>query len=230
MSLPPDQPMTRHQVWAAASRCRAAEGRSWQVLTDHQDWGSPPLVLPGAPAAWYQLAAAGGWQAVVADTCHAMAHDIVTARCEGRSGLTAEWCSLPFSVPVLCAAATGAGVHALQTSVQAATAEGLPLRRMVVALVAIGDGRPPPAVRAAATMLQPYVSAVVHVPYDSGIRTHGMRDADRLKPRSVEAASELARAVLASAHGTWGAVLPPAPVPAEFPTALPARPDFEGVA
>ncbi|MCC3771810.1 hypothetical protein K6I34_004930 [Streptomyces sp. UNOC14_S4] len=232
-SVPPDVPMTRRQVLAAASRCAAPGGREWHVLTDHQEWSGAPLALPEDPAAWYQLAAATGRQAVVADTAHPVAHDIVAAQCEGRPALTAGWFALPFSVPVFCAAATGGGVHALQTAVQAATAAGLPLHRAVVALVATGDGRFPAPVRAAATMLQSRVSAVVEVPHDPHVRSHGMRDAHRLKPRTAEAGDRLARAVLAAAHATWGEPLPPAPVPAAAavpPAPLTARPIPEGVA
>lgn len=236
MSVPPYHPITRHQVLEAASRCSAPGGRSWQVLTDHQAWSSPPLQLPTDPAAWYQLAAAGGWQAVVIDTGHAVAHDIVSARTEGQLGQTAGWCSLPFSVPVLCAAATGPGVQLLQTAVKAASAEGLPLQRMVVALVAIGEGRLPAPVKAAATMLQSQVSTVVQIPFEPHIRTHGLRDADRLKSRVLEASSALVHAVLASAHQSWGEPLPPAPVPADTaapspsrPTARPAQPAPEGM-
>jgi hypothetical protein len=217
ISIPPTHPTTRRQVLAAASLCRGPDGHSWQVLTDHQEWSSPPLSLPSAPAAWYQLAAAGGWQSVVVDTPHLVAHDIVTARCQGHTGLTASYCSLPFAVPVLCAAATGPGVQALQTAVKAASAEGLPLQRMVVALVAIGDGRLPAPVRAAATMLQARVSAIIHVPFEAHIRTHGMGNAGRLKGRALEAGSALARAVLTSAQDSWGNPLPPAPVPAAVP-------------
>jgi hypothetical protein len=232
-SVPPHLPITRRQVLAAASRCRAPGGHDWQVLTDHQEWSSPQLPLPWEPAAWYQLAAAGGWQAVVADTGFPVAHDIVTARCERRAGMTAAWCSLPFSIPVLCAAATGPGVQALQTAVKAASAEGLPLQRMVVALVATGAGRLPAPVRAAATMLQSRVSAVVNVPYEQHIRTYGMADANQLKTSAVDAGSELVRAVLASAHSAWGEPLPPAPAPAaaaaSHPSARPARPAPEEV-
>ncbi|WP_371801575.1 hypothetical protein OHA38_43445 (plasmid) [Streptomyces sp. NBC_01732] len=184
------------------------------MLTDHQEWSSPSLPLPWNPAAWYQLAAAGGWQAVVADTAYSMAQDIVTARCEGSVGLTAAWCALPFSVPVLCATATGPGIQALQTAVKAAAAEGLPLQRMVVALVATSAGRLPAPVRAAATMLQSRVSAVVSVPYEQRIRTYGLTDADRLKSGAVDAGFDLAHAVLASAVSVWGEPLPPAPAPA----------------
>ncbi|MGW2600040.1 hypothetical protein [Streptomyces klenkii] len=224
LSVPPDQGMTRRQVIGAASVCRGRDGAGWHVLTDHQDWSAAPLTLPEAPAAWYQLAAAGGWQAVVADTTHPIAHDTVSARHMGRAGLSAEWCHLPFAVPVLCAAATGWGMHTLQTAVQAATAEGLPLHRAVVSLVATAEGRLPAPVRAAMTMLQSRVAAVVIVPHDPHIRSHGMRDADRLKPRTAEAGAELARAVLASAGGTWGEPLPPAAVPAA--TAAPTTPGF----
>lgn len=213
-SVPPDRELTRRQVLAAASTCRTPHGATWHVLTDHQEWNESPLALPEAPAAWYQLAAAGGWQAVVADTTHSVADDIVSARHTGSPSLSAAWCALPFAVPVLCAPATGPGVHALQTAVQAAMAEGLPLHRAVVALAATSDGRLPAPVRAAATMLQSRVAAVISVPHDPHIRSHGMRDAARLKPRVSEVGAELARAVLASAHGTWGEPLPPAPVPA----------------
>lgn len=190
---------------------------AWQVLTDHQEWSSPPLHLPTAPAAWYQLAAIGGWQAVIADTTHPVTHDVVTARCGGRGGATAAWCGLPYAVPVICAATTASGVQALQSALMAASADGLPLQRTVVVWASLGEGRLPAAVRAAETMLQPRVAAVVHVPYDAHLRSHGLRDLSRLKPRTLEAGHDLARAVLASAHAAWGEPLPPAAVPAALP-------------
>ncbi|WP_234011741.1 MULTISPECIES: hypothetical protein [unclassified Streptomyces] len=184
------------------------------MLTDHQDWSHGPLDLPTDPAAWYQLAAAGAWQAVVADTCHPLAHDIVAARTKGQRGLTAAWCALPFAVPVLCAPTSGTGVAALQTAVKAMTAEGLPLQRMVVVLTATGEGRTPPVVKAAATMLESQVSAVLQMPFDPHIRVHGLADADRLARQTVATGSALVSSVLASAQRTWGDPLPPAPVPA----------------
>ncbi|MFD8706842.1 hypothetical protein ACFV1W_30280 [Kitasatospora sp. NPDC059648] len=214
-SLPPHLPLTRQQVQQAAAAFPAAGGQ-WAVLTDHQSWQAPVLDLPDAPAAWYQLAAIGGWQTVVADTAYPVAHDVLSARHAGRSGTTAAWCSLPFSVPVLVAAATGSGMHALQTAVMAASAEGLPLARMVVAVICTGDGRPPPAVRAGETMLEPRVAAVVRVPFDSQLRAGGLREASRLGARTLQAAAELGRAVLDSARTSWGDPLPPAPVPAPY--------------
>ncbi|WP_327393815.1 hypothetical protein OG533_39905 (plasmid) [Streptomyces sp. NBC_01186] len=213
-SIPPDQPATRQRIQQAASRCPAPAGREWQLLTDHQEWSGAPLSLPTDPAAWYQLAAVGGWQTVIADTPHAVAQDVIAARCAGRSGQTASWCSLPFAVPVLCAAATGPGVQALQVAMKAAIAEGLPLQRMVIAFISTGEGRPPAPVRAAATMLRSQAFAVVSVPCDPHIRTYGMSDAHRLRPKTLEAGHELARAVLASAHRVWGDPLPAAPAPA----------------
>ncbi|MFE4264522.1 hypothetical protein [Streptomyces sp. NPDC056883] len=231
-SVPADQPFTPAQVLAAASRSRGPAG-DWAVLTDHREWSHGPLDLPAEPAAWYQLASGGGWQAAVADTCHPMAHDIVAARTQGLPGLSAAWCSLPFAVPVLCAPTTGSGVAALQTAVKAASAEGLPLQRMVVALTATGEGRLPAAAKAAATMLQSLVSAVVVVPFDPHIRIHGMAQSTRLGRRTAEAGAALVAAVLASAHRTWGNPLPPAPVPAGLPTesvpVRPAQPALEGV-
>ncbi|WP_229891009.1 hypothetical protein [Streptomyces mashuensis] len=88
------------------------------------------------------------------------------------------------------------------------------MQRTVVALVATGDGRWPAQVRAAETMLQARVGAVIGVPYDPQIRSTGMAQPGRLKPRTLAAASELVRAVLAAAHATWGEPLPPAAVPA----------------
>ncbi|WP_326808511.1 hypothetical protein OHB04_27365 [Streptomyces sp. NBC_01775] len=224
LSLPPDRPLTRSQVHAAASRFQVPGGGAWHVLTDHQEWNHPPLALPEDPAAWYQLAAIGGWQAVIADTVHPVAHEVLTARCAGSAGLTARWCQLPFSVPVLCAAETGSGVRALQTAVKAASAEGLPLHRMIVVLTAIGEGRSPASVKAAAAMLAPRVGAVIQVPYDPRIRAHGMRDASHLKPRLLEAGRQLAHAVVGSAQAAWGDPLPAAAVP-RARTAVPARVD-----
>ncbi|QKV97843.1 hypothetical protein HUT19_26895 [Streptomyces sp. NA02950] len=113
----------------------------------------------------------------------------------------------------MCAANTGSGVQALQTAVKAASAEGLPLHRVIVALTATGEGRAPASVRAAAAMLEPRVRAVVQVPHDPRIRAHGMRDASRLKPRSLEAGRQLAHAVVDSAWAAWGDPLPAAAVP-----------------
>ncbi|WP_244176922.1 hypothetical protein [Streptomyces albus] len=217
-AVPPEQPFTRRQLLAAASRCAAPPGRGWHVLTDHQEWSGPLLSLPAEPAAWYQLAAAGGWHAVVADTVHPAGHDTLASRRAGRPGLTAGWCGLSCAVPVLCAAATGPGVRALQTAVMAFSAAGLPLQRAVVAFVGTGEGRAPAAVRAASRMLQPTVSAVVHVPFDPHIRAFGMREPERLKSRTADAGQRLAEAVLASLHATWGAPLPPAPRPAALPS------------
>ncbi|WP_229929247.1 hypothetical protein [Kitasatospora xanthocidica] len=216
-SVPPAAPLSRRRVLAAATRLPGPADDGWQVLTDHREWSAPPLPLPADPAAWYQLAAIGGWQAVVADTSHPMAHDLVASRSAGRSGLTAAWCGLPVSVPVVCAAATGSGMAALQTALSVAAAEGLALERTVVALVSTGDGRAPASVRAGETMLAPRVAAVVRVPYDPGIRARGLRDASRLDARSVQAADRLTRAVIASAHASWGDPLPAAARPAAAP-------------
>lgn len=213
-SIPPDRPVSRSQAQAAAARIAGPGGSSWQVLTDHREWSAPPLPAVESPAAWYQLAAVGGWPAVVADTCHPMAHDLVAARTSGGPGLTAAWCALPVSVPVVCAAATGSGMAALQTAMSAAAAEGLPLQRMVVALVATGDGRAPAPVRAGETMLEPRVAAVVRVPYDPGLRARGLRDAARLGPGSMQAAERLAQAVVTSARENWGDPLSVAAQPA----------------
>ncbi|MFH8892894.1 hypothetical protein [Streptomyces sp. NPDC017949] len=223
-SLPPTERTTPARIRAAASRCEGPDG-DWQVLTDQRDWSTPPLDLPTAPAAWYQLAAAGGWQAIVADTTHPVAHDIVAARSDHRTSLTAQWCALPYAVPVLTAAATGPGVAALQMALRAATAEGLPVRRAVVTLVSLGEGRLAAPVRAAATMLQGQVHSVVHIPYDPHVRAYGLADARRLTARRTrEALAELAGAVIASTRDTWGHPLPAAPVPAAAPRpgALPA--------
>jgi hypothetical protein len=213
-SIPPDLPLTRAQALAAASPCAAGSGPRWQVLTDHQEWGGAPLQLPEDPAAWHQLAAAAGWQSVIADTAFPVAHDIVSARWTKSFALTAAWSSLPFSVPVLCAAATASGMHALQTAVSAISAEGMALQRMVAVLVSTGEGRSPASVRAGETMLRPRVSALVRVPFDPQIRAYGLRDPSRLGSRSLEASAELASAVLASAHHSWGDPLPAAAVPA----------------
>ncbi|MFI1568481.1 hypothetical protein ACH4ZX_36600 [Streptomyces sp. NPDC020490] len=221
-ALPPDQPLTRSAVQQACGLSAGANGASWHVLSDGRDWHTPPLVLPEPPAAWYQLAAIGGWQAVVADTVHPLAHDLLAARCAGELGKTRGWYELPYSVPVLCAVATADGIQALQQAVMALHAEGLPLNRTVIVLVATGDGRPPAAVRAGATMLTARTAAVVHLPYDPHMRAHGLHAA-RLRSRTRQAAAQLTGAVLAAAHTAWGQPLPDAPQPAPITPALPAR-------
>ncbi|WP_252100442.1 hypothetical protein [Streptomyces malaysiensis] len=222
-SIPPDQPVYAGHVRAAAGSGPASGTWSWQVMTDHRRWDTAPLPLPDAPEAWYQLAAIGGWQAVVVDTGHHAAHDIVSSRHAGQAGISARWCSLPYAVPVLCAPATSDGVAALQTAVMAAEADGMPLQRTIVALVGVGEGRWPAPVKAAATMLDPKVGALIQVPYDPWIRAHGLRDAARLKPRTRTAGRDLVRAALSLAHTTWGEPLPPAAVPAPLLEGTPSR-------
>lgn len=220
-SLPADRPLSRNQVIRAAAELSAPCG-SWQALTDGREWHNAPLSLPHDPAAWYQLASIGGWQLVVADTVHPVAHDVLAARCEGHAGQTRGWCDLPSAVPVLCAAATAGGIQALQQTVMALHAEGLPLNRTVAVLVAVGDGRLPPVVRAGATMLAPRTAAVVHLPHDPQIRTHGLSELSRLRSRTRQAAVQLADAVLAAAHAAWGSPLPDAPRPAPLTSVAPA--------
>ncbi|MFI8952172.1 hypothetical protein ACIGO6_37505 [Streptomyces sp. NPDC053750] len=239
-SLPPDRPLTRSAVQQACVVQRAhgvgadVGGAAWHLLSDGQDWHAQPLTLPENPAAWYQLAAVGGWQAVVADTTHPLAHDLLTARCTGRSGRTRGWYDLPFAVPVLCAAATAQGVRSLQQAVMVLHAEGLPLGRTVVALVATGDGRPPAAVRAGAAMLTSRAAAVVQVPHDPHVRAHSLAAA-RLRSRTLQAGARLTGAVLAAAHAAWGRPLPDAPrpapvVPAPRPAPVAAAPAAASVA
>ncbi|MFE3991539.1 hypothetical protein ACFXPW_07550 [Streptomyces goshikiensis] len=216
-ALPYDQPLTRGAVRGAAAVRRAAES-DWHVVTDGREWHAAPLSLPAEPAAWYQLAAAGGWQAVVADTAHPMAHDVLAARCSGSPSLTRAWCDLPFALPVLCAQATADSVQILQQAVMVMHAEGLPLHRTVVVLAATADGRPPAAVRAAATMFSAHAAAVVHLPHDADIRAGGLQGRPgRVRTRTRQAARELANAVLAAARQSFGDPLPDAPQPAALP-------------
>ncbi|QKZ24950.1 hypothetical protein HUT05_25295 [Streptomyces chartreusis] len=98
-------------------------------------------------------------------------------------------------------------MHALQQAVHAVEAEGLPLKRLVVALVDQAGDRQPPVVKAALTMLAPRVAAVVPVPYDPALRAGGLREASRLRPRTLHAAAALAGAVLQSAQTAWGTPL-----------------------
>ncbi|MFD0266304.1 hypothetical protein ACFVGY_06890 [Streptomyces sp. NPDC127106] len=220
-ALPPDRPLSRSDIRAATAAVvvvrQGAADSHWSVLTDARAWHAAPLELPADPAAWYQLAAAGGWQLVLADTAHPVAHDVLTARCSGLPGLTRAWCALPFTVPVLCAQPTAAGIQALQQAVMVLHAEGLPLRRTVVVFSAASDGRLPAVARAAATMLSSRAAAVVHLPHDADIRAHGLAVAaqpPRIRDRTQQAARELASAVLAAAHEHFGEPLPAAPQPA----------------
>ncbi|MEV6685095.1 hypothetical protein AB0N28_07110 [Streptomyces sp. NPDC051130] len=222
-ALPHDQPLTRDQIRRAVAVRQAAVG-DWDILTDGREWHAAPLDLPLEPSAWYQLAAAGGWQAVIADTAHPIAHDVLAARCSGSPSLTRAWCDLPFAVPVLCAQATADGMQTLQQAVMVLHAEGLPLQRTVVVLAATADGRPSAVVRAAATMLSARVAAVVHLPHDIDIRANGLQaQPARIRTRTRQAARELVTAVLASAHDSFGDPLPNAPQPAPLPAfAVPA--------
>ncbi|GGV45327.1 hypothetical protein GCM10010293_53290 [Streptomyces griseoflavus] len=211
--LPSDQPLTRSALRRACAADVGAGGSTWHILSDGREWHTQPLALPDNPAAWYQLAAIGGWQVVVGDTVHPLAHDLLSSRCAGQAGRTRGWYDLPYAVPVLCAAASAQGVRSLQQAVMALHAEGLPLHRTVVALISTGEGRPPVAVRAGATMLTSRTAAVVQVPYDPHIRAHSLAVA-RLRPRTRQAAAQLTGAVLAAAHAAWGHPLPNAPQPA----------------
>lgn len=216
--VPPDRPLTATDVRRAVSRCRVPSGdAAWDLLTDHRSWQNAPLPLPAAPEAWHQLSALGPWQAVVVDTAHPMAHDIVAERSAGHPGLTARWCRLPDAVPVMTTLATGTHIAALQLAVMAAEAEGLPLRRTVLAVSSFADSRPPSGVRAALTMLDRKLGAVVHVPYDASLRARGLRETARLRPATHKAAHELATAVAQLARATWGDPLPPGARPAVLP-------------
>jgi hypothetical protein len=198
---------------------------TWDVLTDHLPWQNAPLALPAAPEAWHQLSALGPWQAMAFDTAHPMAHDIVAERSAGRPGLSARWCQLPYAVPVLTALTTNTQFDALQIAIMAAEADGLPLRRTVLAVSSFADSRPPGGVRAALTMLDRKVGAVVHVPYDAALRAHGLRDPARLRPATVRAARDLAAAVVDLARAAWGDPLPAAAIPAALaPASGPAVP------
>ncbi|ARE79491.1 hypothetical protein B6R96_36360 (plasmid) [Streptomyces sp. Sge12] len=218
--LPHDVPLTRARIRAAAAVRRSSEG-DWAVLTDGREWSAAPLSLPVPAAAWYQLAAAGGWQALVADTAHPVAHDLLAARCaDDGVSLTRAWCELPFTVPVLCAQATADGIQALQQAVMVLHADGLPLQRTVVVLTAGTDGRTPAVARAAATMLSARTAAVVHLPHDVDIRTHGLQaQPARIRARTRQAARDLATAVLAAACESFGDPLPDAAQPAPIPPA-----------
>ncbi|WP_284581935.1 hypothetical protein [Streptomyces sp. 2P-4] len=224
-ALPPDRPLSRAEIRDAAAVRPAAEGR-WSVLTDGREWSAAPLPLPADPAAWYQLAAAGGWQVLVADTAHPVAHDVTAADWAGLPGLTRGWCALPYAVPVLCAQPTAGGVHRLQQAVEVLRhCEGMPLQRTVVAFSAASDGRLPAVARAAATMLAPHTAAVVHLPHDADIRTHGLAARpSRIRGRTAGAARGLAAAVLATAREAFGDPLPtaPRPMPAPPPSPSPA--------
>ncbi|MFF0430363.1 hypothetical protein ACFYUJ_39125 [Streptomyces sp. NPDC004520] len=213
-TVPAESPSTQSRVQAAASLCLSAGSRSWHVLTDHQDWSAPPLVLPEDPWAWYQLTAIGGWELVVADTARPAADDVVRSRSEGRTSVTAGWCGLPYAVPLLVADASADGMHALEGVVMAAVAEGLPLGRTVVVVVRSSDRSVPAAVKAATTMLAPRVSALLEVPFDGGLRALGLTAPERLRSRTWRAAGQLLQAVLDSASSVWGDPLPAAPAPA----------------
>ncbi|MEU2389583.1 hypothetical protein [Streptomyces sp. NPDC007369] len=227
-ALPPDRPLSRADIRGAAALRQSTADSHWSVLTDAREWHAAPLELPADPSAWYQLAAAGGWQLLLADTAHPVAHDVLTARCSGLPGLTRAWCALPFAVPVLCAQPTAAGIQALQQAVLVLHAEGLPLQRTVVVFSAASDGRMPAVARAAATMLSSRTAAVVHLPHDADIRAHGLAAAaqpTRIRDRTQQAARELAAAVLTAAHEDFGEPLPAAPqAAAAAPIPVPAMP------
>ncbi|MFE5029850.1 hypothetical protein ACFRAO_42845 [Streptomyces sp. NPDC056656] len=213
--LPPDQPQTRSQVRGACATSSGGDGHPrWHFLTDLRDWHASPLRLPEEAAPWYQLASAGGWQTIIADTRHTVGHDIVQARYSVERASTREWYELPYTIGVLTATATSSGIQTLQQAVRALQADGLPLNHTVIALVSVGDGRIPPAVQAAATMLKAHVPAVVRIPYDPVIRAQGLSRRSRLRSRTREAIGDLADAVTDTAREAWGDPLPDAPQPA----------------
>lgn len=210
-ALPPDRPVRRSAIRAAAS----VLGATGAVLTDRRPWSSPPLHLPVEPAAWYQLGAAGGWASVLVDTGVHLAEDLVTARhTTDHRSLAARWCALPGSVAIFAVDASGSGVRALQLGLQAALADGLPVDRAVVALIG-GPRRLPAPVQAARTMLTRHVAAVLHLPHEAQIRAHGL--SRPLPPRSGvrTAARDLAVAAAEVAAG-----LPVAPDPCPLSTTV----------
>ncbi|MET8982507.1 hypothetical protein ABZX85_43700 [Streptomyces sp. NPDC004539] len=212
-ALPPDQPLTRTAVRAAC----AVEDTGPHILSDSRAWHAPPLLnLPELPAAWYQLASIGGWQAVVADTPHPLAHDLLTARHTGERALTRDWYELPYAIPVLCAPATADGVHALIRATKTLDAEALPLARTVVALTGTTDGRLPASLRTALAGATDRTAAVVHIPHDPRIRAQGQSTAHP-RPRTRHASTRLTDAVLSAAHRMWGRPMPLAPQPAALP-------------
>ncbi|WP_323378517.1 hypothetical protein [Streptomyces smaragdinus] len=214
VAIPPQRAASGAQVVAASSRCTGLDGADFAVLTDHQAWGSAPLSLPEDPWAWYQLAAAGGWQVAVADTSYAVADEVVFARSTRTAGVTSRWCGLPCALPVLCMPATTDGAQLVQGALMAASAEGLPVARMTVAVVSAAPGAAPAPVKAAVTMLEPRVAAVVEVPFDPHVRAYGLREMERLKARTRRAAAALAGAVMGAARESFGDPLPAAPRPA----------------
>jgi hypothetical protein len=220
VALPPDHPLSASHVRGCAANMPGPGQANWQVLTDGREWHASPLSLPADPAAWYQLAAVGGWQVVLADTSHSVPHDILSSRYESSRGQTRGWYDLPYSVPVLCAAATADGVQALQRTAMTLHAEGMSLQRSVAVLVATADGRPPGAVRAAAAMLTSQAGAVLTVPHDPQIRAHGLRSPAKFSQRAQQTAMLLARAALTVAGKAWGDPLPAARRPAAFPLAV----------
>ncbi|WP_416970318.1 hypothetical protein [Streptomyces sp. 4F14] len=209
-ALPPDQPLTRTAVRHAC----AVEDTGPHILSDTRAWHAPPLLdLPQLPTAWYQLAAIGGWQAVVADTPHPLSHDLLTARHTGTRALTRDWYELPYAIPVLCAPATADGIHALIQATKTLDAEALPLARTVIALAGTTDGRLPSSLRTALATATDRTAGLVHIPHDPRIRTQGQAAAHP-RPRLRHASTRLTDAVLNAAHRVWGRPLPLAPQPA----------------
>jgi hypothetical protein len=163
------------------------------------------------------LIAAGGWRLAVIDTGPPLLPD---------AGRAPDWLAMTAGptadevVPLLCAPSSATGVAQAITVATLAEAAGLAPRSWVLALVDIATGPLPRPVRAALTLLEHRVHAIVSIPYDGRIRAAGLTDPERLAASSRRAGTRLAAAVLAARHR-------PAPL-ADHGGAAPAARPAEG--
>ena len=216
-SLPPDQPQNAAQVEAAASALGLG-GRGVRVLTDRRLWSAQPLVLPGKPQAWLQLAALGGWPVAVADTGFSVISDLVDARWEGIPPRSAAWWQISPSVPLIVASSSADGLEEAAVALAALADARLDAERCVLVVVDMSGARVPRQVKAALTMLQARVGAVVDLPYDPAIRGQGLRATAELASATWRAVDRLTSAVVQRAEQYFGPLRAPTP-PALLPSA-----------
>ncbi len=230
-SLPPTQPLTPERVRAAASTLGAGGTTPpWQVLTDRRGWNGQALSLPPEPAAWMRLVQGGGWQVALADTAVPLADNLMTSHWAGTPSLLSGWLADPAAVALLCTGSSRDQVEATAVALAAMETSRLPLHRVVLVVSDLAASGVPRQVKAALTMLEHKVAAVLRLPYEDRLRAHGPLD-PQLPAKFSRHVEQAAQTLIDTGERTWGQLRAPAAVPpfpegsspdALDPSALPA--------